>query len=50
MSKQSRNKRVLKKISLYPLTPEHALSDIFKVDAKKIKEAERKVRKKRAKK
>jgi len=49
MSKQSRNKRVLKKISLYPLTPEHAISDIFKVDAKKVLEAEKRKTKRRKK-
>jgi len=36
-------------LSLYPLTPEQALSAFMKVDPKRIKAAERRAKKKRAK-
>jgi len=45
MPKPKRSDR-LKPLSLYPLTPELALSAFMQVDPKKVKAAERRVQKK----
>lgn len=42
-----KNKYNLKPISLYPLTPEQALSAFMKVDPQKVKAAESKMKGKR---
>ena len=47
--KRNDKKTRLKPISLYPLRPEQALSAFMEIDPKRIKTAERKAQKRRAK-
>jgi len=45
MTKQMnpKKKKRAKPVSFYPLTPERAIADIFKMDAKKVLKAEKRI-------